>query len=257
MSKHRFCIDVECLFDFRLGTIATYSSKAYQDCFLSDIERYISRDHDRFHEWTNTFDEASYLKHYTSRDINVFQNSIITNVFKMLQEIKQELVSSNELKEEDTLEININLQHYTLKEEDQYALTLLFQKHFGYEYPVKLINVPIDKLTPTFIKSNFDVVFMYDFEQWSRFFVDPDKEDSLFNHPMGQVIFYIPYKLIPPKEEVTKAIDEVSQSFDIDPQYKDNCQDPKLLLSSILLGYVHLIFCDLSYYSVTTSILKK
>ena len=257
MSKHRFLIDVECLFDFRLGTIATYSPKAYHDCFLNDIESYIKRDNDRFYEQTNEFTKEEFEQYYNNRDTSVFKNSMMTNVYRMLHEIKQELLSSNELKEEDSLEITLNIQHYQLSEMDEYALSVLFQKHFGYEYVVKIISVPNDKLTPELIRSNFDVVFLYDFEKWSTYFVDPENPSSLFHHPMGQVIMYIPYKLIADKNEIESAYSQVKESFEIDPMYKDNCQDAKLLLSTALLGYVHLIFCDLKYFSVTTAILTK
>ena len=67
MSVFKFCIDVECIFDFRLASIATYSDTAYKTCFLDDVERYITRDHDRFHEWDSAVDKTHFLTHYQNR----------------------------------------------------------------------------------------------------------------------------------------------------------------------------------------------
>ena len=154
----------------------------------------------------------------------------------------------------DSVEYTINLQHYKLTDEEKAALILLFQEKVGYDSKVTTIEIPISKLTPKMMRSEFDVVVMYDFEVWSSIYIPETNPDSLFHNPMGGVLLYVPQANCNGRR-TKSGYCEVDGSMVVESDRKSEVKNPMLSLSASLLGYVQLVFCDLSYFSITTSIM--
>ena len=84
MAHKRFYIDLDFIFDTRISLLHRLDPDYIKREF--DIEKYRNRTNDWFATPTTKFTEAEWLEAWANRDVEILQNSIVTNGVKTLHE---------------------------------------------------------------------------------------------------------------------------------------------------------------------------
>ena len=84
MAHKRFYIDLDFIFDTRISLLHRLDPDYVKREF--DIEKYRNRTNDWFATPTTKFTEAEWLEAWANRDVEILQNSIVTNGVKTLHE---------------------------------------------------------------------------------------------------------------------------------------------------------------------------
>lgn len=160
----RVIIEIDCLLDTRLGTIAKYSPDL-ANTILTDTENLY---HERKTDDFPGISRETFYSLYQDRDIETMFNSRPTNIIKFL--IKNHLELATNLRSQaknETLVYQINVFPYLLTPVEQEDLILAFKHWLGIkEVIVECINFSTLDLTPKYIDSFVSCFFMYDYWTW-------------------------------------------------------------------------------------------
>lgn len=150
-------IDLDSLFDTRLGCLAEIDSKlvleALDNGFLkrnSDTFSFLKKD---------LFDKA-----YKLRDIETLKLSPFTACHKLLTSVCVAMLKGSIDGPDITgVKVVVNINPYKLSEVEAGDLLTLIVEKTGRLVEVELVDIPFAELTISHCESNYDVIFMYDY----------------------------------------------------------------------------------------------
>lgn len=169
MANQRALIDVEMLIDVRHGTVSRMNPAMAE--ILASTEWYRFRQHDNFEKATNgEIKWEEYQKAYAERDGDTIAVSNMTNlVHELRRDIKAALPALERGVEFDAMEIYINFYPYDdLTVEEREIIVRSVQYYMPLPTKVYAEYIPWDKLTPERFERQFEMVAIYNHEDWLK-----------------------------------------------------------------------------------------
>ena len=160
-------VDIDSLFDTRLATLFTMGEEV-ADLVLGN--NYYEREHDF---WIGV-DLDKYNLLYKNRDKNILKNALMTKVILMIKEFALgtlEVGNYSPFKYKPKVILNVYPYHLT-EIESNIFINALREKTNNLS-DIELIRYPNQVITPSWLKKNCSVVFMYHFRDW----LDVHKEE--------------------------------------------------------------------------------
>lgn len=226
-------IELDMLLDSRLGVISQ------MDINLADriLSRgYVNRKTDNFTVLDPSFDIDEYRRRYKARDVETLKESRCTPIAVVLNSITNQL----EKQQINTplvsgITITVNIHPYRLTDEEKSVLVDMVSEYTSLTSDIKLIDLPLSNITPTYIKETYTAVFLYNFDEWLSI-----HRDALSVCKMPTVTMVAPALFvdkIPTQAEITHPTAGVV--------------DPFAALEAGLLEFVGLVLIDIKYASIT------
>lgn len=175
-------LPIDVLYDTRLGTL-------YQmDPQLADrvvVDNYHKRKSDFF----KGVDKSVFDKAYENRNQKTLYDSYITNVCHFLSQIVSTLYVENTTNTPYSIKVNITLNTYPYNITDQSAQMIckMLALKVGLGVNVDWVYISQKELTPSFIKSRYQILFMYHYDTWLEEHTDEFEKVSI-----NSVILYVP-----------------------------------------------------------------
>ncbi len=153
-------VELDCILDTRLGTLA----KMGVDTAVRALQNaYHTREHDVF----EGVDTEEFKRAYRERNVETLQHSGLTLLSTMLRGLAQNLSEMAITRPYfDGVKIAVNTYPYQLNPELVEAIGKAVAVHVGSTAPVELVTISPQALTPTHVKANYAMLFMYDFQAW-------------------------------------------------------------------------------------------
>jgi hypothetical protein len=153
--------DIDSLLDTRIGTLSLLNKDVYDKALMSDM--YHSRDEDVF----DGIDKEEFIKTYSKRNINTLANSIITNIFPLLNHLIDTLTKESINNPYfGGIELVVNYYPYELSIDDQQELIKVITLLLNGYAKVNLIKINLKQLTPIHCKGNYKIMVMYSYFEW-------------------------------------------------------------------------------------------
>ena len=180
-------VDLDCLFDTRIACIAILSA-AHAAEILG--KGYFDRHSDQF--WTQIpIDEQAYKNLYENRGTNpvVLEHAHITNfTVTMLRGLIKGLIDEMVLTPYATgFSFHINMYPHTLSVAEQDEMRDYLFQLVGLEFPIEYVRYSPKQLTPTFVKQEYVMMTMYDYEAFIR-----AQGEAMCKTPIREVKLYGP-----------------------------------------------------------------
>jgi hypothetical protein len=156
----RALIALDCLLDTRLGTLARIDDALAVRALAGN---YHQREEDVF----DGVDTEVFRRLYRARDIETLKRSTITTLTMLLADFMRSLTQIVGTRPYlDGVCILVNTWPYRLDASTLVALQDAITRWSGGLAPVEMVRHAPTQLTPLFVKSNFDLLFMYEYEAW-------------------------------------------------------------------------------------------
>jgi len=167
----RIMVMLDCILDTRLGTLAKIDP--VRAAKVLESGKYHTRNCDIFEGYTKEeFDKA-----YASRDEETLALSTVTEGISGLAEIVKQLRrQAIDRPYHDKVDLEINIYPYQLDEETQNQICLAIGNWIQFADSIRLVNIPMEQLTPDFCVENYIGLFMYDYDNWWNHHVEAFKK---------------------------------------------------------------------------------
>lgn len=172
-TRNRVYVELDALLDTRLATVAKISQEAAVT--LLNDDRYYFRKIDDYSAICGVTLEA--FRHaYERRNAELLFTSILTEIPSMMTELiaKLEQVSTDTPFMEG-VSIEINIYPYQLEEVDRDGIVTAMMAYVGHLVPIKTVNIPLQQLTPGFVKNRYSGLIMYNLRDWLQHHVEAFK----------------------------------------------------------------------------------
>lgn len=159
-QKAVFFTELDVLLDTRLGCLVTHFPNDVNSYLQAD---YLSRKVDSF----GKLKSREFMKLYKKRDRQVLMNSLVTNFQDVLIQFATELKVKNASAPydiENVLEVNVH--PYVLSETEIEQLSIAISTTVCGMFTIKMVNLPIAKITPLYVKDHYVYMAMYHFNEW-------------------------------------------------------------------------------------------
>lgn len=156
----RMFTELDAALDTRFGLLRKYFPQALEQM---GFKQYSSRLIDEF----PGVSYADFKKVYDARGDDALEFAVVTNIHSVISTtLHGAFVDSIDLPITSKPELVINLWPYTFDAEEQKVLLKNFQLNYIAFSEVTLANTPLDKLTPSYVKNNFDYLVLYNANEW-------------------------------------------------------------------------------------------
>lgn len=166
MANQRALIDIDMLLDTRYGTMVRMDPDMAE--IIASTEYYRFRQHDNFETVSNgEITWEAFKKLHTARDVETLFHSKMTDfVYELRKDIKAALPALDRGVEFDVLHIYVNFFPYDLTEGEREIIVQSIQHYMPMPTQVHGANIPWKSLTPAMIERQFEMVAIYDHEDW-------------------------------------------------------------------------------------------
>lgn len=158
-------IDLDCLLDTRVGVVAMNAPEAAPKLMVED---YWVRESDDFSALTDgVVTHELFREWWAKRDKDVLKISRPTNIIRILEELSEALVVSQvNLPFVASVQYLVNYWPYKLDEQEVAAFEQACEIITGNAVPVKMVNLPPEKVTPNWLKREVSLLIVYDYWTW-------------------------------------------------------------------------------------------
>lgn len=155
-------VDLDSLFDTRLGTLITYMYDDLVTIFSRDLYR--NRLDDSFNK---QIDKDLFYSYYDKRDKKVLFNSTLS----LLPDIIQDFIVNIQVHESSSPynyepHLVINCYPYDLTDDEVNNISEGVFQYFKGKISVELVNMNLESITTRFIRENVTVLVMYEYHRW-------------------------------------------------------------------------------------------
>jgi hypothetical protein len=191
-------VDLDCLLDTRLGTLAKIDDNYAVNAMLGD---YFTRTVDEFPDVNaQTFKEA-----YAQRDTSVLRRSVLTNIVYLLASfVKSSREDVAKGGQNMGIEFCVNVHPYKLTDDEAKEILNVLQFRLGSDITISSINVSDQELTPEICKEHYAVMVRYSFHEWLEMHLEAFKKCK-----MPSMVLYAPalFAKVPTAAEQKELVD--------------------------------------------------
>lgn len=159
--------DLDSILDTRVGAMLSVSSNP--NLLLKSLIKggYLTRIQDNFKSFSPivTLDSVAIRELQNKGDKKTLTGSIMTNIALMIRQLVNVNEQRNEtLPDVENLEVDINVNEYKLSSLERREMEQTLNEIL--KCKVNLIKIPLDFLNLNYVKNEYDVMFMYYFNDW-------------------------------------------------------------------------------------------
>lgn len=171
MNALRLLVDLDCLWDTRLGTVGILDS-SYAATLLNNEWR--KRKTDQFREQSPTFKVEQYEQAYAKRDIVTLQNSVRTKMAEYLNDLIVDDIKDQVAPEEmRRYALYINTAPYNLDADDCEIIKEAYMELVPMLHEIHFVKMTTDMLTPEVLRNgDYRAMFTYHPEIWFALHTD-------------------------------------------------------------------------------------
>lgn len=156
----RLFTEIDAVLDTRYGLLKKYYPHVVENIKLTD---YLGRLIDAFEDVSY----ADFKKLYDARGDDALEFAVLSNIHCIITTtLHGAYTDSVELPLTSKPQIILNLWPYKFNEAEQSNLLETFQLNYGTFATVTLVNMPLAKITPDYIKENVDFLVLYNTSEW-------------------------------------------------------------------------------------------
>lgn len=184
----RVYLDLDTLFDTRLGTLATISQDAATHVMQSNL--YWDRDHTNWGVLTQGLvDDATFVQRWEQRDQAVLRASIVSGIIPVLINLVTDYLRARQEGQVDyELVLEINLYPYTLELEEMDELSsILRHELLNDNLGIQFISQSLAEMTPEYIHERYAALTFYEFHQWIKLHCE-----ALVKRPLRGIPLIVP-----------------------------------------------------------------
>lgn len=207
----RILISLDELLDTRLAMVGVFDPTIVERWVMNDAAEYFRRPTDDILWKSINASKQDWYKAWDKRDVGLLRQSVVTHIPRIMTDIVLAYRESGEHSLGDLETIcEVNTYPYQLSEDELSELVKILEESIPIVTSFKLVRYTLEDLTVSFIKSNFDFVFMYEFNRWADKHMS-DIKASLIT----RVHFFVPrlFTALPPdtllKEDLVKEMFEM------------------------------------------------
>lgn len=225
MSKNQelsFLVELDCLLDTRMATIARISTDAALKVLNSGY-------HTRQADW---FGDAVDMDHYTrlykARDVDTLKLAHPTEGFRFVREMvrlyRENAVETNSPYSSD-IKIVVNTYPYQLTAELSDSIGRALAVKFRAMAPVELVSLSPAQLTPAIVQQKYCMLMMYEYDPWlsTHYNIDPsklttDQMKAVMESLLLDVTLFAPavyYKKPPTQDEVDEVMKDTHHPLEV------------------------------------------
>lgn len=162
--KYRVLVELDCLVDTVLGTVASLNPSWVQPLLKAG---YTDRVHNQLKRLHPSVDTAMFEKAYAERDVNVLMHSRMTMIPLHIREIYATNYSLPDgHPEKYDLTLTVNYYPYKLNKAEIAEYQDVLRTIIPHLDSVKFISIDYDALTPYYVQSNFEHIYVYHLTDW-------------------------------------------------------------------------------------------
>lgn len=233
----RVVIELDCLLDTRLGTIAKYNSELANSVLHSKEDFYHERKTDDF----PGLDREFFYSLYAQRDLETLYNSRPTSIIKFLVKNHEQLATNIKTQvKNETLIYQINTFPYLLTPVEKEDIIFSFKHWLSIsEVKVECVNISPLQLTPKYIDSYVSAIFMYDYWSWLNVHANELQKCCL-----ADVTLFCPEIIAGNGEDIQELIECIS----------DGGPDPFARINIALREYIEIFYLSIDHFSVLNNL---
>lgn len=168
-AVERIYLDLDTILDTRLGTLARHNQQLASQVLSGP---YHERDMDEFPGMSRD----QFMQLYAQRDVDTLLHSVRTNVFALMHSISRSQLETNAMGGNfDQITYVVNTYPYDLTAEEMDQLRSVIELVALDTYPVEMVRLTDQELTPKFCKSEYAMMVRYHWGYW----VDMHKDGFL------------------------------------------------------------------------------
>lgn len=204
----RILISLDELLDTRLAMVGVFDPEVVKRWVSTDASEYFRRPTDDILWKSINATKEDWDKVWDNRDVGLLRQSVVTHIPRIMTDIILAYRESGEHSLGDLETIcEVNTYPYNLSEEELIELGNILEETIPIISSFRFVKYKLEDLTVPFVKSNFDFIFMYEFNKWADKHMS-DVKASLIT----RVHFFVPrlFTSLPPdtllKEEIVKEM---------------------------------------------------
>ncbi|QKE54460.1 hypothetical protein ACSA002_1460 [Salmonella phage vB_SalM_SA002] len=233
MSENTKClVQLDALMDTRLGTLKRLSPDGAE---LIRTTWYHKRTSDQFDRNGSKINQAAYTALYSARDEETLKLSMMTQLPKYLMTLIARLTSTQGMPLlSQQFKIDINYYPYELSEQVLTAIQVAMETYTNGAAEINMVYYAPEDLTVTMVKSCYDIVFLYDFNEW------------LMQHTKEFEKAQIPeVRMVAPKLYLKDVPSQLLEKVNHEEYVWEQ-------MSMVFMGLVGVVFMDANLYSIVT-----
>lgn len=227
LPKQKILVELDCLLDTRIGTVAMISDDLATAVLDND---YHERDEDKF----EGVDPEQFKTLYANRNVDTLKHSTITCFMPLLRHLCT-LIHEEALSRpyHSGPEVVINIYPYFMMNDVADAISIAVKKWVGIMTPVKVVRIEPKELTPRACK-DYSLLVMYNPTEWFNI----QLEELLKSH-LRDVALYIP-QMYHNKTETDEEIKKI----------EEEAVHPFVALELFMKPLIDVTLIDVTYFSL-------
>lgn len=200
MKDNRYYVELDCLLDTRLGSLACFDIESAAK--LATVDAYHERQHNQLWRIMDGLPKQACEELWEHRkSIDTLIHSRVTKfTYQLRGLIDATRVSSAFIPFKQTGSVYVDVHGWGLSDEDKEELKESL-KAFLDTNRVHLVNIGVDNLTPKRIRKNYHSVSMIDFDKWVNIHIE-----ELTDNRIPSVGFHCPAILLDPDDKECCAL---------------------------------------------------
>lgn len=225
-------IELDVILDTRLGVLYQHYPELI-DNILSN--GYHNRKIDKFSLLHKDINDSLVQQSYAQRNKETLKISRCTNfVFitnQLTKTLEDQAITTPTV---DTIDVSINIYPYSFTDEELVTLKDMVKYYIGVTTGVDIVNMPLAKITPQYLKDHYAAIAIYHFSDWLKI-----HHESLLKCRIPKVTFFVP------------ALHDNSVPTDKELTFKDQGKiDPFMALEATLIEFMDVVVLDSRMFSV-------
>lgn len=233
MSENTKClVQLDALMDTRLGTLKRINPDSAE---LIRTSWYHKRTSDQFDRNGSKINQAAYTALYSARDEETLKLSMMTQLPKYLMTLIARLTTTQGMPLlSQQFKVDINYYPYDLSEQVLAAIQVAMETYTNGAAEINMVFYAPEDLSVTMVKSCYDIVFLYDFNEWLM------QHTAEFEKAQIPEVRFVAPKLYL-KDVPAQLLEKVNHEEYVWEQ-----------MSMVFMGLVGVVFMDANLYSIVT-----
>lgn len=233
MSDNTTClVSLDVLMDTRLATLRRLNEDAAMQ--IKD-SWYHKRTTDVFDRNGSPISQLAYKAMYDARDEDTLKLATMTHLPRYLMTLIARLTTQQGMPLlSEQFQIDINLYPYQLDEQVKESIRMAMETYTNNAAVINLVDFAPEELTVQFVKSKYQICFMYDFNEWLMHHTEEFSKVT-----MPEVRF------VAPRLYLKDAPQALMQKVNAEEYVWEQ-------MSLVFLGLVGIVFMDVNLFSIVS-----
>lgn len=153
-------VELDSILDTRLGVLLELDAEKVPAILAKDY-------HERLWDVFPEVDLLAYQDRYSKRDKKVLKNSWVTPMMDLAFDfVMKTLQQTLKTPFHKSPKLDVNIYPYVLTEEEESIILSAVVASTKDQCDIEIVSYSPEQLNPVFLKNNYEVVMMYDYQEW-------------------------------------------------------------------------------------------